>query len=276
MNITYAFGRAWCLKRGAFAVVLEPTAAPEQVAAAYELLDQFRSAVDLADAIAAAGIPCAALVGERPDRVLIRKRVPARFDGRDDTASVRDDQGPVSQTLTCSTLELGDVTALEGTLFPFAGGVTRVSAIRVDFDSSAAPGIISRAAEVEASDTDELRVFSEPEAEGAPTLILPTGEKVALDRGAVIGRLPSSERLEGVRSPRLVSLGALSSAISRNHVKIEVTSSGLVATDLGSTNGTTLTRVGTLTQRLRPGIPAALLPGDVLTLGDAVSVVLAN
>jgi hypothetical protein len=47
----------------------------------------------------------------------------------------------------------------------------------------------------------------------------------------------------------------------------------IVATDLHTTNGTTLLRAGADPVRLHPGEGTVVVPGDILDLGDGITVV---
>lgn len=213
----------------------------------------------------------AAIWSDRGAAELLRRHeVPASLDGEALDVAVSDRRDVASG----ERLEVGHVAQLADAL-PFCGGVVRVSAVRALLKEVPAPGIISSAAKVDPPATEEIALFSPPPT-SAPCLVLQSGERIPLDRGAVIGRMPSSDRRDGVRPPRLVSLGTLSSVVSRNHVRLELAAGGVTATDLGSTNGTTVTRPGSLTQRLRPGSPVPLAVGDIISLGDGVTLTLAH
>ncbi|SDS23544.1 FHA domain-containing protein [Agrococcus carbonis] len=100
--------------------------------------------------------------------------------------------------------------------------------------------------------------------------VLPSGERVPLGRGVVIGRRPRSRRVEDGRVPRLVTVESPGEDISRSHLELRVEDWNLVAVDLSSTNGTLLLREGTAPQRLRPEASTILQLGDRLDLGDGV------
>ncbi|WP_413316916.1 FHA domain-containing protein [Agrococcus sp. 1P02AA] len=99
---------------------------------------------------------------------------------------------------------------------------------------------------------------------------LPSGERVPLGRGVVIGRRPRSRRVEDGRVPRLITVESPSEDISRSHLELRVEDWNLVAVDLSSTNGTLLLREGSAPQRLRPEASTILQLGDRLDLGDDV------
>lgn len=101
---------------------------------------------------------------------------------------------------------------------------------------------------------------------------LSTGQVVALDRTVVIGRRPRSTRVSGTDLPHLVAVDSPQQDISRSHVELRVEGESIVATDLRTTNGTTLLRSGADPVRLHPGEGTVVVPGDVLDLGDGVTV----
>src|SRR5690606_827427 len=102
--------------------------------------------------------------------------------------------------------------------------------------------------------------------------VLPSGERVPLGRGVVLGRRPRSRRVEDGRVPRLVTVESPSEDISRSHLELRVDDWNLVAVDPSSTNGTLLLREGSAPQRLRPEAATILQLGDRLDLGDGVVV----
>ncbi|WP_405216201.1 FHA domain-containing protein [Agrococcus sp. Ld7] len=99
--------------------------------------------------------------------------------------------------------------------------------------------------------------------------VLPSGERVPLGRGVVLGRRPRSRRVENGRVPRLVTIDSPGEDVSRSHLELLVEDWNLVAIDLSSTNGTLLLREGAAPQRLRPEASTILQLGDRLDLGDA-------
>jgi len=91
----------------------------------------------------------------------------------------------------------------------------------------------------------------------------------------VLGRAPDPARSEAA-DPRLVSLPSPSREISSTHLEIRPApgpdASGVVATDLGSTNGTVLVQPGMPREELRAGVAVPLLPGAVIDLGDGITI----
>lgn len=103
---------------------------------------------------------------------------------------------------------------------------------------------------------------------------LSTGQVLLLDRTVVIGRRPRSTRVVGTDLPHLVSVASPEQDISRSHVELRAEGDSIVATDLHTTNGTTLHRPGADPVRLHPGEATVVVAGDLLDLGDGVTVVI--
>ncbi|MFD4958775.1 FHA domain-containing protein [Microbacterium sp. NPDC058389] len=99
-----------------------------------------------------------------------------------------------------------------------------------------------------------------------------TGQVLLLDRTVVIGRRPRSTRVSGTDLPHLVAVDSPQQDISRSHVELRVEGESIVATDLRTTNGTTLLRTAADPMRLHPGEATVVIPGDVLDLGDGITV----
>ena len=70
----------------------------------------------------------------------------------------------------------------------------------------------------------------------------------------------------------LVAVDSPQQDISRSHVELRVEGDSVVATDLNTTNGTTLLRPGVDPMRLHPGEATVVVPGDVIDLGDGITV----
>ncbi|WP_203137154.1 FHA domain-containing protein [Microbacterium sp. JZ31] len=105
---------------------------------------------------------------------------------------------------------------------------------------------------------------------------LSTGEVVELDRPVIIGRRPRSARTTGADMPHLVAVESPQNDISRNHVEISSDGETVVVTDLHTTNGTVLYRTGLLggsadPVRLHPGEQTVVVAGDVVDIGDGVT-----
>ncbi|MDP3950475.1 FHA domain-containing protein [Microbacterium sp.] len=118
----------------------------------------------------------------------------------------------------------------------------------------------------------------------APTTVLPvvsggvgrvrvsTGQVVALDRTVIIGRRPRSTRASGADLPHLIAVESPQQDISRSHLEIRPEGDTVVVVDLHTTNGSTLLRPGADPLRLHPGEQTLVLSGDVVDLGDGVTV----
>lgn len=133
----------------------------------------------------------------------------------------------------------------------------------------------------------ELRALRQqaPVADDAPTAVLPvsdaplagrirvsTGQVVALDRTVIIGRRPRSTRASGANLPHLVAVESPQQDISRSHLEVRPEGDTVVVIDLHTTNGSTLLRPGADPMRLHPGEQTLVLSGDVVDLGDGVTV----
>lgn len=103
-------------------------------------------------------------------------------------------------------------------------------------------------------------------------ILLSTGEVVELERPVVIGRRPKSTRTSGAELPTLIAVDSPQQDISRSHVEIRAEGDHVLVTDLDTTNGTLLHRVGQTPVRLHPGEPTMVVTGDSLDLGDGVIV----
>lgn len=103
----------------------------------------------------------------------------------------------------------------------------------------------------------------------AAVLVVSTGERVLLDRSAVVGRRPRAVRATGA-VPHLVTVPSVEREISSNHVELRVEGADVIAVDLDTMNGTRLLRIGAEPVRLHPGEPTLLVTGDRLDLGDGV------
>jgi hypothetical protein len=102
-------------------------------------------------------------------------------------------------------------------------------------------------------------------------LRLSTGEDIPLDRDVLLGRQPKlpSPSTDKQHVLRLPSPGK---DISRNHLHIRLVGWRVVATDLGSTNGTTIRPPdGGPAEALPPGGTRVIEPGAEVTLAGVVS-----
>lgn len=140
-------------------------------------------------------------------------------------------------------------------------------------------------ATISAADARALRQKVSTSAPDAATAVLPvvagstgrvrvsTGQVVTLDRTVIIGRRPRSTRASGADLPHLVAVESPQQDISRSHLEIRPEGDTVVVVDLHTTNGSTLRRPGADPMRLHPGEQTLVLSGDVVDLGDGVTVV---
>jgi hypothetical protein len=120
--------------------------------------------------------------------------------------------------------------------------------------------------------TSSMPPLAPPRPRAPGRIRVSTGQIVTLDRTVVIGRRPRSTRVSGTDLPHLIAVDSPQQDISRSHVELRVEGDSIVATDLRTTNGTTLRRTGTDPVRLHPGEGTVVVPGDVLDLGDGITV----
>lgn len=97
------------------------------------------------------------------------------------------------------------------------------------------------------------------------------GMRVVLDRPAVIGRSPRSERVSASEIPQLVVVPSPEADISRSHLEVRLEGWHVLVVDLDSTNGTVVTIPGQEPQRLRPKEEVPISPGTVVSLADEVT-----
>ncbi len=121
---------------------------------------------------------------------------------------------------------------------------------------------------------DEVATAVLPVTGAAPggRIRVSTGQVVALDRTVIIGRRPRSTRASGANLPHLVAVESPQQDISRSHLEIRPEGDTVVVIDLHTTNGSTLLRPGADPLRLHPGEQTLVLSGDVVDLGDGVTV----
>ena len=105
-------------------------------------------------------------------------------------------------------------------------------------------------------------------------LLLSTGEVIEVldNAGVVIGRRPQVDRVAGAALPLMVTVPSPNSDISRSHLRLDAVDGRLRATDLRSTNGTVLTEADGTATHLVAGDGRAVHPGDVLAVGDGITI----
>jgi pSer/pThr/pTyr-binding forkhead associated (FHA) protein len=108
----------------------------------------------------------------------------------------------------------------------------------------------------------------------APLLELPRygfrvgGEDRRLDTVYYVGRRPSLPRSSDNRLPRLITVRSATAAVSGTHLEIRQEGDSVVVTDLGSTNGTTVTSPNGKKERMRRGASLTVVPGTRVDIGD--------
>ena len=130
-----------------------------------------------------------------------------------------------------------------------------------------------------ATHASSCRVCSSPLSSSSVTvprpslgrIVLSTGEEVALDQDIIIGRRPRSSAGAGRQPARLVIVPSPRKQISRSHCELRIDDWDVRLHDLGSNNGTYLTRPGQAPVRLDENVPTVLKPGDVVELGEEIS-----
>lgn len=120
--------------------------------------------------------------------------------------------------------------------------------------------------------TDVLDVTPVPSTASTGRVRLSTGQVAALDRTVIIGRRPRSTRASGANLPHLIAVESPQQDISRSHLEVRPEGDTVVVIDLHTTNGSTLLRPGAEPVRLHPGEQTLVLSGDVVDLGDGVTV----
>ena len=120
--------------------------------------------------------------------------------------------------------------------------------------------------------TEVLEVAPAPTTVSVGRIRLSTGQVTALDRTVIIGRRPRSTRASGANLPHLIAVESPQQDISRSHLEIRPEADAVVVLDLHTTNGSTLLRPGAEPVRLHPGEQTIVVTGDVIDLGDGITV----
>jgi hypothetical protein len=94
------------------------------------------------------------------------------------------------------------------------------------------------------------------------------GVIVNLDLTVYLGRKPSVPRIASDRRVRLVAVPSRQKEVSATHLELRLTGDAVVATDMRSTNGSTVTVPGSKPRTLLRGESAVVTPGTVIDLGD--------
>jgi hypothetical protein len=94
------------------------------------------------------------------------------------------------------------------------------------------------------------------------------GVVVSLDLTVYLGRKPSVPRIASDRRVRLVAVPSAAKEVSATHLELRQTGEAVVATDMRSTNGSTITVPGSKPRTLLRGESAVVTPGTIIDLGD--------
>lgn len=97
-------------------------------------------------------------------------------------------------------------------------------------------------------------------------LVFSTGERAQILGYGRIGRNPTPTEHETV--DHLIVVNDDSRTVSKNHVDVWATDSGLELVDLGSANGTVVSIAGIAAERLVPGQRTVVMRGTRVALGD--------
>jgi hypothetical protein len=233
------------------------------------------------------GIPAAILAAKGPDGPPPRTRVRRPVE---DTGSLTDTSEP--DPLLMERIEEGSRTTIRPASAPHGGSGTVPDVDDHDGSTTLRPAHLSHATSptvlavscplghLTPPVAPQCRVCHQRVAPQEPRRVdrpalgglrLPTGEVVPLDRGVVLGRKPAPA--EGSNDwPHLVHLPSDHSFVSRRHLHIELDGWDVVARDLDSRGGTTLTYPGREPQRMRPHDAYVLEPGTVLDLAQVYAV----
>ena len=168
-----------------------------------------------------------------------------------------------------ATISLAQARALRSDLpvAPTVAGAVPTPAEPVPAPVSAVPGITLEPARPGAADPVPAAAVTT-----GPRVRLSSGQVVALDRTVVIGRRPRATRSSGATLPHLVAVDSPQQDISRSHLEIRPEADAVVVLDLHTTNGSTLLRPGAEPVRLHPGEQTIVVTGDVIDLGDGITV----
>ncbi len=116
--------------------------------------------------------------------------------------------------------------------------------------------------------TDPVSITRPPEPRRAYRLKMADGVVVSLDLTVYLGRKPSVPRIASDRRVRLVAVPSADKQVSATHLELRQAGDAVVATDMRSTNGSTVTVPGSKPRTLLRGESAVVTPGTLIDLGD--------
>jgi pSer/pThr/pTyr-binding forkhead associated (FHA) protein len=94
------------------------------------------------------------------------------------------------------------------------------------------------------------------------------GQAYPLDAVHYFGRNPRQPRIPLPDPSRLVPVVSSTKSVSATHLEIKQVGDSIVATDLKSTNGTSVNLPHKHWQRLRQGESIVVVPGTLIDIGD--------
>jgi hypothetical protein len=135
-----------------------------------------------------------------------------------------------------------------------------------------APAVVESAEPVEPLEPTEPVEPAEPVAPKAGTPVyrarLANGTEIPIDAPVYVGRRPSIPRIHTGPAPRLVKMPSPAKEVSATHLELRVVGGALVASDMRSTNGTTLQLPGGTPRTLIRGESAVIVAGTRIDLGE--------
>jgi len=115
---------------------------------------------------------------------------------------------------------------------------------------------------------DTASVATPPQPRRPYRVKMSDGVVVSLDLTVYLGRRPSVPRIASDRRVRLVAVPSVKKEVSATHLELRQTGDAVVATDMRSTNGSTVIVPGSKPRTLLRGESAVLTPGSLIDLGD--------
>ena len=103
-------------------------------------------------------------------------------------------------------------------------------------------------------------------------LSVSSGEQVPVAGDVVVGRAPQPPAGADPYLVALVNVSSPTHLVSRSHLLFTTAEWNVLVQDLGSANGTVLARPGHGAILLPPRVPTPLLVGDLLDVGDGVTI----
>lgn len=116
--------------------------------------------------------------------------------------------------------------------------------------------------------TDPVSISGPQEPRRPYRLKMADGVVVALDLTVYLGRKPSVPRIASDRRVRLVAVPSADKQVSATHLELRQAGDAVVATDMRSTNGSTVIVPGSAPRTLLRGESAVVTPGTLIDLGD--------